>query len=72
MSFDKGVSYYTHGEVCLPVHFPEDKVICQYCQFCYCESDLKRWRCRLTREMIYNPHAGVGVECPIKIELEEE
>lgn len=66
--FDRGVTYFTTGTACFKVHFPEDKVLCRYCQFCRSEETLKRFWCRLTNEMIYNPYAGLGQKCPIIFE----
>ena len=66
--FPNGVSYYTSGKAVIPVHFPEDKVCCQYCMFCRTESELNRFWCRLTNEMIYNPAAGIRDSCPVVFE----
>lgn len=69
--FDKGVAFYTSGKAEIAVHFPENDVRCQWCRFCR-RDDMGRSWCRLTDEMIYNPLAGRGDECPVKIEGEEE
>lgn len=70
--FDKGIAYYTTGKVVLEVGFPEDVVCCQYCKFCRIESELKRFWCRLTNEMIYDPFSPYrGKKCPIVFDEEE-
>jgi hypothetical protein len=72
-SFDKGVSYYTHGTAKIDVYFPEDDIRCKHCDFCYAESEMGRFRCRLTKHMVYNPnYAELPEFCPIKINEEKE
>ena len=66
--FPNGISYFTFGNVVLCTSWPEDKVCCQYCKYCRSEKELNRFWCRLTEEMIYNPAAGVGFQCPVVIE----
>ena len=64
--FDEGVSYFTYKT--LEISFPEDVVVCYYCPFCRAEGDLKRYWCRLTNQMIYNPYyAELPDYCPITI-----
>lgn len=70
--FESGVSFYTKGQATVSVNFPEDDIKCQYCEFCRSETDLKRWWCRLTGEMIYFPFMGIGDKCPIIFENKEE
>lgn len=66
--FPQGVTYFTNGEIRLVVHFPENKVMCRYCPFCRSESDLGRFWCRLTNNMIYNPNVPELPEhCPVEI-----
>ena len=68
-SFDKGVSYYTVGYATIKINFPEDDVCCNWCQFCRSESDLKRFWCRLTNKMIYNPFVPELPEwCPVTLQ----
>ena len=70
-SFKNGISFYTHACANIVIHFPENKIKCQYCRFCRSENDLKRFWCRLTEKMIYDPFApGLPDECPFEI-LEE-
>lgn len=72
-NFDKGVSYYTHGTANIDIYFPENDVRCIWCPFCRAESDLRRFWCRLTNHMVYNPDcAGLPEFCPIKINKEKE
>lgn len=52
--FEKGVKYYTKGKAEIYVHFPEDQVFCQWC--------------RLTNEMVIDPWARRGQECPVGLE----
>lgn len=72
MPFDNGVSFYAKGKCDITVFFPNGEIKCQYCRFCRSESDLKRWWCRLTDEMIFFPFQGVGAKCPIEINEEIE
>jgi len=66
--FPQGVAYFTNGEIRLVVHFPENKVMCRYCPFCRSESDLNRFWCRLTNNMIYNPFIPELPEfCPVEL-----
>lgn len=72
-SFDKGVSYYTHGTATIDIYFPENDVRCVWCPFCRSESDLGRFWCRLVNRMVYNPnYAELPEFCPIKINKEKE
>lgn len=66
--FKNGIAYFTEGIASVPVHFPEDRVSCHYCQFCRTESDLNRFWCRLTNNMIYNPNVQELPEfCPVEL-----
>ena len=65
--FPDGVLWYTEGIITLRCYFPQSKVQCQYCDFCYKENGFDRYRCRLTNEMIFAPDVGVGSRCPIEI-----
>jgi hypothetical protein len=60
-----GVREYTDGVAAVPVHFPKNKETCQWCEYCYAEPELKRFKCRLTRELIEFPFTERGVMCPI-------
>ena len=65
--FKNGVLWFTKGTANIQVNFPEDKVMCQYCPFCRSENDLKRFWCRLTNTMIYNPFIPELPEnCPVE------
>lgn len=65
--FKNGVLWFTKGTANIQVNFPEDKVACQYCPFCRSENDLKRFWCRLTNTMIYNPFIPELPEnCPVE------
>lgn len=66
--FKNGVSWFLKGKPDIDVWFPEGKTQCHYCPFCRAESDLKRYWCRLTNQMIYNPYqAELPDYCPIVI-----
>lgn len=66
--FKNGVAYFTKAVASLTVHFPEDKVMCSHCDFCYSEGDLKRFRCRITHDEIYNPfYPGLPETCPFDL-----
>ena len=72
-SFEKGVSYYTHGTANIDIYFPENDVRCAWCPFCRSESDLRRFWCRITNHMVYNPDCpGLPEFCPIQIKDKEE
>lgn len=64
----KKVEFYTHAHGVVEVHFPEDKTVCQYCQFCRNEDSLKRWKCMLTGEYLLYPFHGRGNDCPLILE----
>lgn len=66
--FPGGVRYYTAGVAHVPVFFPENRVICQYCPFCRSEKELERYWCRLNNEMLYNPFSRIGGNCPIEFD----
>lgn len=68
--FENGVKYYTPGIVKLKIHFPENEISCNWCPFCRAEDALKRYWCRLTNEMIYNPYSGLADGCPIRFKEE--
>ena len=68
--FENGVLHFTEGKAVIPVFFPETEILCHWCRFCRAENDLKRFWCRLTNEMIYNPYSGIGSKCPIKFKEE--
>lgn len=70
--FKDGVRYYTTGKAIVPVHFPEDQVICRWCPFCRSEQDLNRYWCRLTNSMIYAPNECILPDCPIEFEKDDE
>lgn len=50
--FDRGVAYYT--QMVVPVHFPEDAVICRYCQVMRSIDGGTRHMCMATGEILYN------------------
>lgn len=67
--FRNHVTYYTSARVSTTIYFPEDKVKCYYCRFLKYEHGLDRYRCLLTDEIIYSPHApGLPDCCPARIE----
>lgn len=66
-----GVTEFTKGQAVITVYFPKNETDCHWCRFCRSEGELKRFWCRLTNEMIYNPYGGRGAKCPIVIQEEE-
>ena len=72
MAFEGGVKYYTFGTAEFRVSFPEDRVVCNYCKFIRPRSDLKRYECQLTDEILLYPFDGIGHNCPIIFDLDEE
>ena len=65
-NFDKGVSYYTRGNV--TISFPEDDVCCYRCPLMGIESKSDREYCRRTGEYLPAPRHTIGYDCPIKFE----
>lgn len=59
-----GVTFYTTMTV--DIHFPEDKVCCQYCPLLETYS---RDQCRRTGEYILNIHT-IGYDCPLQLKGE--
>lgn len=62
-----GVSYYTAGYAAVTVFFPEDRICCGNCEFCY-DDGLHRCWCRLTRKLVFDPWGGRPESCPLEIE----
>lgn len=66
--FDGGVGWYTEAECVIKVFFPENEIKCQYCPWCRSEAELKRYWCRITNGMIYDPYyPALPAGCPLKI-----
>lgn len=61
---DEGVKYYTEAEIRFRFGFPENHTTCQYCIFCYPNTELKRFRCRITDEILVRPFTERGMRCP--------
>lgn len=61
----QGVTYYTTGFVNIPVHFPEDRVACQWCPYTRYEDGTKRHSCRFTNEFLPYWNTTIGNQCPI-------
>ena len=59
----KGVSWYTTMTATISVHFPEDKVVCQYCPLCRNEDSLRRWKCLWSGEYLLYPFDTIGNRC---------
>ena len=68
--FDKGVGYYTSGELHLNVFFPEDEVACQWCPFLQYDRGLDRYSCSLTNRILYSRFC-IPEECPIVFPVKE-
>lgn len=64
--FDKGVSWYTHGTICIVVHFPEDAVCCKYCPYLRADANGARYKCQITGDILYSIDTQ-GAGCPIEI-----
>ncbi|MDD6988740.1 hypothetical protein [Ruminococcus sp.] len=67
-TFTNGVRFYSTGKAEITVGFPEDDICCHWCKFCRAESDLNRFWCRLTNDMIYNPFVGLADTCPLQFD----
>jgi hypothetical protein len=66
MTTPSKVTFYTTGKAEVTVHFPEDKVCCQYCPlYLRYEENFKRYSCRLTGEWIIDPFHEIGTGCPL-------
>lgn len=72
MSGRKHVEYYTTGYAEIAVHFPENKIVCQWCPYCRNEDSLRRWKCLLTGEYLVYPFHSLGNECPITFEEDQD
>ena len=72
MAFEGGVKYYTFGTAEFRVSFPEDRIVCNYCKFIRPRSDLKRYECQLTDEILLYPFDRLGQNCPIIFGLDNE
>lgn len=72
--FPNGVASYSVGVAEVEIYFPQDRAVCQYCDYCYSEDALERYRCRLTptRRIIPNPFVERAVFCPIKEIVKEK
>ena len=66
--FRNGVSYYTRATAV--VGFPEDDVCCHWCPLMSRDPNL-RDVCGKTGEILLAPKHTIGVECPLKFEIEE-
>lgn len=64
---ETAILYYTKAKGEFIVNFPEDRTVCQYCQYCRNEDSLKRWKCLITGEYLLYPFDAIGNECPLKI-----
>ena len=71
--FPNGVPSYSKGIADIEIYFPEGREVCQYCDYCYSEDSLERYRCRLTptRRIIPNPFVERPDFCPIKKIIKE-
>lgn len=65
MSKGTGVSWYTEGQLHLPVYFPEGEVFCRWCPYIRYDESLRRHRCLFTDEYILYPMDSRGTQCPI-------
>ena len=56
----------------LPVEicFPANKVCCDLCEFCHTENSGTRFRCMRTAEILPYHNVGVGLKCPLPINLQ--
>ena len=69
-NFDRGVSYYTKATV--EIFFPEDDCCCYRCPlmgYDYNRND--REYCKKTGEFLPAPRHMIGMQCPLKFEMEE-
>ena len=64
----EGVTYYTRARLAYEFGFPNGMTVCQWCPFCYAETALERYRCRITGEYLPFPFTGRGQRCPAVIE----
>lgn len=62
-NFHNGVSYYTSGLV--PIHFPENDVVCRHCIMLGNDYGVGRVKCLSTGEIIPAPDYMRGQLCPI-------
>lgn len=67
MKIENGVTHYTKATLIYEFGFPNDMTTCQWCKFCYAETALDRWRCRITGEYMPYPRLERGQKCPVVI-----
>lgn len=68
-----GVISYATGTVNVAVHFPNQKIQCQWCPlFLRYEDAFKRYSCRLTGEWIPDPFHQIGERCPLTFQDQKE
>lgn len=68
--FRNGVTYFTSATC--DIHFPEADVVCWWCPLLSVESRAERYYCRRTGEYIPVPQSGIGYNCPLKFEKEND
>ena len=59
--YKNSVSYYTTGIASIKVHFPEDQVKCQWCEFLKNEQYANRNSCRLTGKKSPHLHPAMPI-----------
>ena len=69
-AFDRGVDFYTTGQVVFDVNFPENETVCKWCTFCRKDNDI-RYRCFLTNRIIYSTELR-HPDCPIEFNKKQE
>lgn len=69
---NNAVTWYTSGRVSLPVYFPEDRAVCQWCPYVRTDEPVKRQRCVLTGELLVYPFTARGNECPVILEEDKD
>ena len=67
--FDHGCIEYVTCDYQMHICFPKDWIVCDHCPFCHAENSGTRFRCYETGEILPYHNSGIGVRCPLPIEI---
>lgn len=68
----EGCLEYVTCDFTVHIAFPAKKVCCQFCEFCHSENGGSRFRCNVTGEILPYYNQGLGMNCPLPINLKNE
>lgn len=67
--FDHSTIEYVATVYPVTINFPKEKIICDLCPFCHTENGGTRFRCTETAEILPYHNLGIGIRCPLGINL---